>query len=243
MWRSHDMRFLIYVPMMTAGEPENPLDVAGLSVLKDGADVQRVSDGPDGAGGLLLGWFASGTFDVVGYEPRVQSWTPSIERRGNRPLYWVGIINGRPPTEEGLRRPDHRGGRWVKMNHSDFWLIPTTSTMERFPRPSADGAKISWCVEESLAWVETEFDKRKSGINVKTTPSESGDGDDVRLTLRAQDDADFALLVRLLQINYRITTEVVCALELVSDQVMHEIFRSVWGLPDLIISGDDDGDG
>ena len=211
------MRFLIYVPqthIQPNDTPQETLTRVGLGEIAQGVDPLNEPSGPDGKGGRMFGWLDSQQADAR-YLPEQQTWLPSL-RPGE---YWVGVWNDSAPTETDLRRPDHRGGARIQLDNGETWAVATTDTLVRYPHPDPDNpGKIRWCVDETLNWLVTDVDKIVAERVV-------GKDDDAHLMF--DPDADFDFFCRLLQINYRITPEIVMHLQLMSDQFINETMRAL----------------
>ena len=215
------MRFLIHIPTK-AGEKAPPAPELFRSVglpesLAQGVDVMP-KEGPGGPG-LMFGWLDSKQPDNR-YLKDQQTWIPSNTQWGGKQgAYWVGIWKDSPPTEQDLRRPDHRQGVQIRLGDDDSWSIPTPNTLDRFPQFDSQG-KLTWSVDEEFNWLTTDLEKRKStGLNE--------DGDTVSFIY--DDETDFEFICRLIQVNYRITPEVIVHLRLLSETAIRGIVSGLMG--------------
>lgn len=218
------MRFLLYVPGTSHdGSPHDILSSVGLGEIAQGVDTRVVDDGPIGTG-LLFGWLSS-TQNQFDFFPDRQTWSPaSTQWGGELGRYWVGIWNDDPPTETDLRRPDHRAGVQIELGNNESWSIPTPNTLERYPRFDDDG-KLFWACDEQFNWLTTDLEKRKaSGL---ITREENGK---TITSFVYDDESDFEFMCRLLQINYRVTPEVVAQMNLLSETAIRNIIAGLFGM-------------
>ena len=221
------MRFLLFVPGSDhKGTPQEVLASVGLGEIAHGVDTRPVNAGPnETGGGLLFGWLSAtqSQFDVF---PERQKWLPSLadgDRKSG--AYWVGLWNNDPPTENDLRRPDHRRGRQILLGNDESWSIPTPDTLDRYPQPNPDNDGIVWMVDEQFNWLTTDLDKRRA-TGVVTGEQEGKKTQ----TFIFDDETDFLFLCRLLQVNYRITPEVVMHLRLWSEDAIRRTVAGLFGM-------------
>ena len=225
------MRFLLYVPGPAKGKtPQDELTRVGLGEIAAQVDTGDTPTGPDGKGGLLFGWLDS-IQNRFGFLPDQQTWIPSAAS-GDRATgaYWVGLWNEDAPTEEDLRRPDHRAGSWVTLGDGGKWLVPTLGTLDRHPRLQPDGS-LQWCIDEAFNWLVTDLEKREATGVTRTTQN----GQEVRSFIY-DDEKDFWFLCRLLQINYRLTPEVVSHLGLLTRVTIRAMVATMM---DMVLVEDD----
>ncbi len=219
------MKFLIYVPGMgqNDGSPSEVLKKVGLEHLAKGIDVKQ-SEGPDGERGRLFWWPDSKTAGQFLYKPGTQTWVPSAKDADRESgAYWIGLFKDSLPTEEDLRRPDHRGGEFVKLGNDERWSICSPSHIDRFPLLNSDGT-ITWAVDEAFNWLVAEIAKRRTEV-VSTMDNEG------MMTVNFSFEHDWRLLCSVLQINYRITPEVVSHLRLFSTQSIKQMISELLGWP------------
>jgi len=120
-----------------------------------------------------------------------------------------------------LNHHDHRNGARVKIDNVETWVITTPDTLHRFPHPDPDNpGEIRWSVDAAFNWLVSEVDK---------IIAERINDDPAGAYLIFEPDSDFAFFCRLLQINYRITPEVVMHLQLMSDQFVNEAMTALVG--------------
>lgn len=218
------MKYLIYIPGTgNDGSPSDLLKSVGLDHLSKAIDVKQ-SEGPDGERGRLFWWPDSKTAGQFLYKPGTQTWLPSA-KDGDRGSgsYWLGFFNDSPPSEEDLRRPDHRGGEFVKLGNDERWSICSPSRIDRFPLLNSDGT-ITWAVDEAFNWLVAEIDKRRA--EALSTMDDEGS-----VTLTFSFEHDWRFLCSVLQINYRITPEVVSHLRLFSQQSIKQMISELMGMP------------
>lgn len=224
------MRFLIYIPGQNSdGTAKELFGKVGLGDIAGGIDV-KPSEGPDGERGKLFGWLSSTQNQLI-YKPEAQTWIPSA-KSGDREsgAYWVGIWNDSPPTEEDLRKPNHRRGSFIKLGNGERWSVVLPGDLERFPLLNADGS-LTWVVDESFNWFVTEIDKRRA--DAYSTIDENG-----YMELCFNLAPDWHFLVSVLQINYRVTPEVVSHLRLFSQNGLQALVSNLMGMPLLSDVGD-----
>lgn len=218
------MRFMIFVPGSSTvdGKPADVLKAIGLEHLARGIDVKQ-SDGPNECRGRLFWWQDSKTAGHFQYMPEKQTWIPSAKCARESGAYWIGFFKDSPPTEEDLRKPDHRSGAFVKLGNGDRWSIVSPNSLDRFPLLNADGT-LTWVVDESFNWLVTDIQKRRA--EALTTVTEDG-----IVTLSFNLEKDWHFLCSVLAINYRITPEVVSTLRLFSQQSVKEMIATLMDMP------------
>jgi len=229
------MRPLIYIPGREDRSPAEHFAAVGLGEISAGLDVMRPTSGPvamSGDPGLLFGWL-SPTQNQFDYFPDKQTWIKSAANGDlNAGAYWVGIWNESPPTEEDLRRPDHRAGAQVVLGDDGSWSIPTLGQMDRIAKLQDDG-RLVWCVDEQYNWLVTDLEKREATGTIPQDPEPDGTAklkaEGIR-TFLFDDTADWFFLSRVLQINYRITPELVSYLGLLSRDSVRGIVSGMMGL-------------
>ncbi len=215
--------FLIYIPgQKSTGTSKELFETVGLGDIAGGIDV-KPSEGPDGERGRICAWLSSTQNQLI-YKPEAQTWIPSA-KEGDREsgAYWVGIWNDSPATEEDLRKPNHRRGSFIKLGNGERWSFVLPGDLERFPLLNADGS-LTWVVDESYNWMVTDIDKRRA--DAFSTLTEDGL---VEVTWNWK--ADWQFLVKVLQINYRVTPEVVSHMRLISQQAIQELISALMGMP------------
>lgn len=214
------MRYLIYIPGQHDGTVKELFAQLGLSEIENGIDV-IASEGPDGQRGKLCGWLSS-TQNQLLYKPEAQTWIPSA-KSGDREsgAYWVGVWNDSPPTEEDLRKPNHRRGSFVKLGDGDRWSIVVPGNLDRFPLLNSDGT-LTWVVDNQFNWYVTEVDKRKEELIPGST-----EGNWIMVFDLAK---DWFFLVSVLQINYRLVPEVAAYLNLFSENSLRTLLAAMVGL-------------
>jgi hypothetical protein len=219
------MRFMIFVPNApsTGGTAEDLLKSVGLEHLARGIDP-KASEGPDGLRGTLFWWSNSTVAGHFLYKPEVQTWIPSA-KCGDRAsgAYWIGFFNDSPPTEEELRRPDHRKGSFTKLGNGERWSIVTRSKLDQSIVLNSDGS-MSFLLDESLNWFVTSINKRRADA----FETMNADG---KSFIIFDFEKDWMFLVSVLQINYRITPEVVSHLRLFSLSSIRNLISCLMEMP------------
>jgi len=217
------MRFLIYIPgQNSTGTSKELFEKVGLGDIASGIDV-KPSEGPDGDRGRLCAWLSSTQNQLI-YKPESQTWIPSA-KAGDREsgAYWVGIWNDSAPTEEDLRKPNCRRGSFIKLGNGERWSVVVPESIDRFPLLNTDGT-LTWVADESFNWLVTSIDKRRADAL-------STINDDGSVEISFNFAADWQFLVKVLQINYRITPEVVAHMRLFSQQAIKELISALMGMP------------
>ena len=208
-------RFQIFIPSNPESDAEPTLESVGLQHLGNG-DAKLIT-GPDGKQGKLFAWLDPRKARMD-YAPEKQTWIANLEdgdlKTGS---YYVGIWNDDPPTEQDLRRHDHRRGRFVELGNGEKWIVTTPHTLERYPQ-CVDG-KLVWCVDEEYNWLSTELERMRESIET--------DGEHQYLIFDTE--RDFLFLCRLLAINYLMTPEVCVLLKLVSEHQVKEMVAALIG--------------
>ena len=209
------MRPLLFIPFQGTTKPTFA-DV-GL------AEIERVIDrvpstGPDGNQGFVCGWATPKDKDIR-YDADKQLWLPASGIGGDAGRYWVGVWKDSQPTEEEVLRPDRRKSTFVELADGKRWLITRPIDMDRFPVPQADGS-ILWAVDEKFNDIVTRLDRIKAERIVTNGDQHS---------FLFDKDSDFILLCDILQINYRVTPELVSQLRLFSDNSIGKLVAAMFG--------------
>lgn len=214
------MRYLIFIPGQHSGTTKELFASVGLSDIEHEIQVIN-SDGPDGNKGKLCGWLSSTQNQLI-FKPDVQTWIPSA-KSGTREsgAYWVGIWNDSPPTEEDLRKPNHRRGSFIKLGNDERWSIVVPGHLDRYPLLNADGT-LQWCVDTQFNWYVTEIDKRKEDLIPGSTEG--------KFIMVFDLTKDWFFLTSVLQINYRLVPEVAAYLNLFSENSLKELLATMVGL-------------
>jgi len=209
------MRPLFFVPDVD-GRAIPPEEVLG--EIATGMDKIQCT-GPENKSGRMCAWLTPQDREYR-YFPDQQTWTAASGHGGDAGRYYVGISNEKPPTERELLRPDHRRGQFVKLGNDEQWLITQPEHLERYPMPQADGSLV-WSVDAKYNSIVTHIDRIKASRVVKDLESSTFIFDDVE---------DYYFLCSVLQLNYRITNEMVGTMRLFSDQAIREIIAALLGL-------------
>ena len=216
-------RIQVYIPHEIAGsdvKPEDALKQVGLEYMSRGADVFECPQGPDGKLGRRFVWLDQLCMRGADYKPDEQTWIPAAQRNGlGSDRYWVGIWDDSPPTEEELRRPDHRKGKFVKLGNKASWLITTPQTLDRVARLKRDGS-IQWCVDEAFNWLVTGLEKIEADSVIR-----DGDTEVIAFDL----EREFWFACELMQINYRVTPEVCSHLGLITEDTVRPLVAGLMG--------------
>lgn len=191
------MHFLVFIPDCKPADLEQAAKTAGLTPILGGHDVIPRQEGPIDGGGLFVGHLGPG--GVLEYQPAKQTWVPSIAKDDNeKPRYYVGFWNDKPPIENELRRPYTQDGNLVKLG-SMKWKLPTPDTVDSRAVYTDDGS-MRWEVIRQFSWVCDEAkilrDQYLEEFGVR------------EIVFRVDPSQQVGWLLKLLQINYRILPEV-----------------------------------
>lgn len=215
------MHFMLHIPDCTPAALESTSRACGLSSLLTGHDVLPNMPGPHGGTGLQIGW-PSPTQPRFHYEADAQQWVPSILKDdAGKPRYWVGFWKDQTPKENELRRHYTQAGPLVELG-SQRWKLPTPTTIDARAVYADDGS-MRWEVIRQYSWVCDEAEQLR-----QTYLEEFG----LRsIVFRSEPSAQIGWLLKLLQINYRITPEVAVHLDLwIGKDKILDLFLSTLGL-------------
>ena len=215
------MHFMLHIPEATPATLEHCARISGLSSLLTAHDVLPNMPGPHGGTGLQIGW-PSPAQPRFHYDADEQEWHPSVLRdEHGKPRYYVGLWTGQPPKENELRRHYTQAGPLVELG-GQRWKLPTPTTIDARAVYADDGS-MRWEVVRQFAWVCDEAEQLR-----QTYMEEFG----LRsIVFRNEPSAQINWLLKLLQINYRITPEVAVALDLwVGKDKILDLFLTTLGL-------------
>lgn len=207
--------YLIYLPqpqMVTTAD----LTAVGLADLAEGFEQIPLSAGPDGSPGRLLAW-RTPQDNQMHFQPAEQTWLPAIadgDAKAGR--YYVGIWNHSPPTPDRLRRPYAKLGHFVTLGDGHQWLIPDAEQLADIMIKADDG---SWRFEVQRQYHDYYIEARRWMATFHAS--------DDSIKVDYFEIADFVL--RALQINYRITVEVVNHLRLFDKNAIGQAMFAVIG--------------
>lgn len=212
---------MIFLPGCGPQQLEQTAKVCGLSSLLSGHDVLPNMPGPQELSGLMIGWL-SPTNPRMHFEAQSQEWVPSVakdESGGSR--YWVGFWKDKPPLENELRRHYTQAGALTKFGNQS-WKLPTPDTVDARAVYADDGS-MRWEVVRQFSWVCDEAEQLRNQYL-----EEFG----VRsLVFNVEPSAQIGWLLKLLEINYRITPEVAVYLDLwVGRDYLLDVFLKTLGL-------------
>ena len=215
------MHFMLHIPDGSPATLEATAKICGLSSLLTGHDVLPNMPGPHGGTGVQIGW-PSPTQPRFHYEPEQQDWVPSVLKdKHGKPRYWVGFWKSQPPKENELRRHYTQSGPLVDFG-GQRWKLPTPTTIDARAVYADDGS-MRWEVVRQFSWVCDEAEQLR-----QTYLEEFG----LRsIVFRNEPSAQINWLLKLLQINYRITPEVAVYLDLwVGKDKLLDLFLTTLGL-------------
>lgn len=180
--------------------------------------------GPDGIPGRFFGWVDSANLPFA-FDADTQTWCKSVKSGDREPgAYWIGYRNDAPPTQSDLLRPDARRGTWVPFADGDMWSIVVPATLDRFPKLHDDGT-LTYCADPAFNWLVHECDRRKESAIVKDP-----DDEEKVISVLWDDVEDFGFLARIIAVNYRVTPELICALNLITEDVVQILVAALMGL-------------
>ena len=215
------MHFMLHIPDGSPTTLEATAKICGLSSLLTGHDVLPNMPGPHGGTGVQIGW-PSPTQPRFHFEPEQQDWVPSVLKdEHGRPRYWVGFWKSQSPKENELRRHYTQSGPLVDFG-GQRWKLPTPTTIDARAVYADDGS-MRWEVVRQFSWVCDEAEQLR-----QTYLEEFG----LRsIVFRNEPSAQINWLLKLLQINYRITPEVAVYLDLwVGKDKILDLFLTTLGL-------------
>lgn len=199
------MHYLLFFPDARPADIETRAKLADIASFIDGSqDVLHVESAVRGQCGTMVGWLSPGN-PHLHYDSIRQEWQPSIakDEHGN-PLYHIGFWRDSPPQERELRRRYGQKGITRKLGQQE-WIIPTPETVDARAVYADDGT-MKWEVTRQFSWLCAEAQHLQ-----ETYLQELG----LRAMLfNVNPKAQVDWLLRLLQINYRLTPEAAAYLEL-----------------------------
>jgi hypothetical protein len=214
------MHFLIHLPDCTPADLQTRAKACGLLHLLGGHDVLPVHPGPGGTG-LMVGWL-SPQAPLMNYDAAGQEWVPSIQKdEHGKPVYWAGFWKDKAPKENELRRHYTQAGPLVQLGETK-WKLPTPDTVDSRAVYADDGA-MKWEVIRQFSWVCDEAEQLRQqyleDFGIRSA------------VFRVDPSAQVGWLLKLLQINYRITPEVAVHLDLwVGKEHLLDVFLTTLGL-------------
>lgn len=202
--------FLIYLPGKQTADPQHLVD-AGLSDLAEGHSMAQVK-GPDDKGGMLVSW--SKNFEwQAGWE-----WKPAKPFDGlEAGRYWYGLLEGSPPTPRELQRTYRKIGQSILLDDGREWVIPYAQELPSNLQLADDGS-LKFEVNRRFHdfWVESESWRDRlldGGLN------DMDSLDEVAL-----------FVIKGIQLNYRLTLEVISDLQLFTKENLILSIMAICGL-------------
>jgi len=195
--------FLLLIPDTQPQSLESAAKARGLCGIIDGHDVLPNMQGPNESRGLMIGW-PTPQQPLMHYAPTEQTWIPAQQKIDNRPAYWIGVWNGKPPAENELRRHYTQAGQWVTLG-GQRWKLPTPDTVDSRAVYADDGT-MRWEVVRQFAWVCDEAQTLR-----ETYLQEFGLR---QMVFNVDPSAQINWLLKLLQINYRMLSELAVHMDL-----------------------------
>lgn len=214
------MHFLLHLPDCKPDQIETRCRQAGLLHLLGGHDVLPAHPGPRESVGVMIGW-PSPAAPLMNFDATSQDWMPGIVRGDLGPLYSVGTWKTKAPQENELRRHYTQAGALIELG-GQRWKLPTPETVDSRAVYADDGS-MRWEVIRQYSWVCDEAEQLR-----KTYLEEFG----IRSAVFQVDpSAQIQWLLKLLQINYRMTPEIAVALDLwVGKEKLLDVFLQTLGL-------------
>ena len=192
------MHFLVYLPGEHA-QPTQRLAEVGLGHLVDSAGCTSPIVGPDGQPGTMFRWC-----DTVplAYRPKVQTWIPANQMGHLEPdRYYVGIWKEHPPTPKELLRTAPVRGKAITFGDGQEWTVPKAMEIPFTMKRGRDG---QWRFHHLKR-----YESFLLSVDIWRDRVEAADEGD---TFSFIDIADF--IEEALNVNYRLTPEVVSHLEM-----------------------------
>lgn len=230
--------YSIYFPGATGANPSH-FDRVGLPGISDNAQFADVlQHGPDNGRGLLATWQRGdpATDATLGVHAglRWKEAKPDEARGLAKGRFWIGIDSAKPVRPEDLERPktERINGHWRRLDDGNRWMIPAVPclphTMGLHPDTGAFAARVG---DEHAA-----FAARAMSYAVEMFRALDALGPllDVRpdmaqhegLVVTIEDAWSHAC--EALAINYRVTPEIVDALELLDKQAMLNVIMATF---------------
>jgi hypothetical protein len=214
-------RYLVFIENqpVVEGQSTEPLTTAELLTsvgLEDHIGGEVVmgcghKESPSGQPGKMFGWPKVG--DSIIYKPAEQTWLHN-KHFG----YWIGIWNEKPPTEPDLRRDKTQKGRYIELGpegQPSNWKIPIAGEVDQRIHFEDDGSVRYVPIRKYAGFVDDVQKIHDSAVDGFYRFSRA---DEIQMAMKA------------LRINYRITTEVVNHLDLLSVANVSTVFQTVLGL-------------
>jgi hypothetical protein len=194
--------FLIFVPGRGTGCKAD-LEKIGIGDLVDGTQSSTAIDvGPDGGPGVVWGWELQSDTIVPQYKPEQQTWHQSEEiGEWKEGRYWFGFYKDRPVTPEKLLRKKIFQSMEIELGDGNHWQVPIAAYLPH--NWGLKGRKIAEPFSEYSEKAEKYF-----VIFCEHKPEEIVKVDD-----------GFGFCCEGLGLNYRITPDIVDALNLIDDTI------------------------
>jgi len=207
------MHPLIFVPNESIGS--KALEKVGLSAWLQGANFCTIDKGPQELSGIVATWPRSG-WSAPDYDISKQRWLPADDLQGDPERYYIGFWKQAEhdfiPSE--LVLPKTQRGTIVKLGRHE-WLIPQMSELDALL--CRKGGK--WIKHYTQEAASLKHDTLHLIHRITTADAEP-------VTL----DEFWLLCVRILQVNYRITIEMISESGMFREQSCEAIFSAFTGL-------------
>ena len=202
--------FLIYLPGKQTADPQFLVD-AGLSDLADGHSMTPVR-GPDNKGGMLVSWDKRFEWEA-GWV-----WKPAKPFDGMEAgRYWYAMKEGSPPTPRELQRPYRKQGQSTLLDDGHEWVIPYAQELPSNLQLADDGS-LKFEVNRRFHdfWIESESWKDRL----------------LKDGFAALDSLDEVALFVIwgIKLNYRLTLEIICDLQLFTKENLVTSIMAICGL-------------
>ncbi|MCA9013700.1 MAG: hypothetical protein KDA77_00080 [Planctomycetaceae bacterium] len=203
--------FLIYLPGEGTPDPQYLVD-AGLSDLAEGYSMTPIK-GPDGKGGLLVSWNKRFEWES-GW-----TWKPSVPFGGlEAGRYWYGIREDSLPTPNELQRPYRKLGKKILLDDGNEWLIPFARELPSNLQLADDGS-LKFVVQRQYHDFFIEAESWSERLMKKGGFASLDSLDEVAL-----------FVMQGIQLNYRLTKEVISDLRLFTKENLVESIMAICGL-------------
>lgn len=191
--------FQVFIPNVF-NFPDIAMETAGIEQLKAGAQWIQ-SDGPDGLSGSIA-YYGSASPIRFGFQPTEQTWLPAVaDRELSAGRYWIGFWNYGKITPGSLANRTQYRGKLTQLGDGQQWLIPDVKELPRTIVQTNDGLHLH--LPESLRPFDTACDLWRQRIQQSIEAEQRGE------PISFPYDEMFFHVVEALRLNYRVTTEVV----------------------------------
>lgn len=223
--------FLYFIPNRETLHGKEIADVGLSHVLGSAYDAVSVTNGPNGAHGVVVA--ARGSVPSIGYYPGGQTFEQVPGR-----AWWLGTINGHEPTPDDLKREKILAPSVeMQLASGTAWKIPQA---QAFGKPESEGSPIpympmlpqSCALDENGRWRQDKIIPRYEPLWQLCR-----DWTDVRAGLATEQQLarfDFSgqadSAVQVLAVNYRISAPEAVRLGLLTIELCREVLDTFTGI-------------